>query len=338
MFVFIVVRETFPVRKQYIMNKIILMGICSLPLLAGCQQNETERELSATEMMSLQASVSNLSLSRTVTDAADAATTFEAGDEIGFFMPEEDAPVKWTLTGDGWQSETPLVWEDKVNEFEFCAYYPYSEESAVRTAIPMPDLSAQTGEFSALGEFDFLAARCTSGYKTNSGAVSFTGAYAFRHVYSLLSITVKKDRAEENVSISKAVLKGSGLFSRTSYRFGETSEADGIVAAADASPADELSLAYDVPAEVASETGYSLTLLCNPSVLEENSEFSISYMRDGISYTATTDKLGKEFQAGTYNKYTLKLTKEGLVLIGQEIVGWNEEVIPDIAFEETPVE
>lgn len=319
------------------MKNFLLWGMCSLPLLAGCQQNETEPgQPAGVEGISLYASVSNPALTRTVTDAEDTSTTFETGDEIGFFMPDEETPVKWTLTGDGWQSEVPLTWEDKVNEFEFCAYYPYSE-SATRSAVPMPDLSTQEGIFSEIGKYDFLAARCTSSYETNSGAVSFTGIHAFNHVYSLLSITVKKDKASEVVNISKATLKGAGMFSRTEYQFGTSIDLDRINPTEDPS-VNELSLTYDIPAEVSDETGYTLTLMCNPSSLSEDSEFSISYTRDGISYTATTDKLGKEFPAGTYNKFTLKLTKEGLVLIGQEVADWNEETIPDIAFEEIPVE
>ena len=319
------------------MNKFFLMGVCSLSLLAGCQQNETELEMGETVKIALRASVANSVASRTVTDAGGLSTTFEEGDEIGFFIPGEESQVKWSLTGDGWESEVPLTWENKVDEFEFCAYYPYSDGVTGRTSIPTPDLSRQNGRFSDIGLFDFLAARCTSSYKTNSGAVSFTGDYAFKHVYSLLSITIKKDKSGEEVNISKATMKGTGLFSQMEYQFGETSASDALQPT-DAPSVDELSLSYEEPVAVADETGYSLTLLCNPVSLVENSEFSIAYVRDGISYTATTDRLGKEFQAGTHNKFTLKLTKEGLVLVGQEIIGWNEEVIPDIAFEETPVE
>lgn len=319
------------------MRKKMIVWACAMSLLASCQQNEWVSGTDGEGKMSLRASVSDPALSRTVTDAGDASTEFEQGDEIGFFMPGADTPVKWTLTGDGWQSEVPLMWENKVDEFEFCAYYPHPEGAVTRTSIPMPDLASQRGDFSELGTYDFLAARCTAGYASNAGAVSFVGDYAFKHVYSLLTITIKKDKSEEDVRINRAVMKGAGMFSRTEYHFGENQEADGLELA-EAPSVDELVLEYDEPVEVADETGYSLTLVCNPSALSEDSEFSIAYVRDGISYTASTNKLGKEFQAGVYNKYTLKLTKEGLVVIGQDVVGWNENVIPDIAVEETPDE
>lgn len=83
------------------MNKFFLMGVCSLSLLAGCQQNETELEMGETGKMALRASVANSVVSRTVTDAGGLSTTFEEGDEIGFFIPGEESQVKWSLTGDG---------------------------------------------------------------------------------------------------------------------------------------------------------------------------------------------------------------------------------------------
>lgn len=319
------------------MNKKMMMWACVLPLLAACQQNENEPESVDEAVMSLQASVSSPVISRTVTDAEDASTDFETGDRIGFFMPGEDSPVEWTLGSDGWTSETPLVWENKVDEFEFCAYYPCTEETAVRTAIPMPDLSAQKGDFSELGTYDFLAARRVTGYSENAGAVSFVGDDAFRHVYSLLSITVKKDKSEEVVHISKVVLRGSGLFSTSEYHFGETSEGDGMTATGGSS-VDELAIEYAEPEEVVSETGFSFTLVCNPTELAVNPELEISYERDGIPYTASTTKLDKVFTAGVYNKYVLKLTKEGLKIVGYDVTGWNKNELPEIAVEETPVE
>ena len=173
------------------MNKKMMMWACVLPLLAACQQNENEPESVDEAVMSLQASVSSPVISRTVTDAEDASTDFETGDRIGFFMPGEDSPVEWTLGSDGWTSETPLVWENKVDEFEFCAYYPCTEETAVRTAIPMPDLSAQKGDFSELGTYDFLAARRVTGYSENAGAVSFVGERSRRTNRKRWSISVR---------------------------------------------------------------------------------------------------------------------------------------------------
>ena len=66
----------------------------------------------------------------------------------------------------------------------------------------MPDLSLQKGTLTGIGEFDFLTARCEASYEeTDNGTVSFTGESSFRHAYSFVSITIKKDLSEENVLI-----------------------------------------------------------------------------------------------------------------------------------------
>lgn len=316
------------------MRKIMLIGVCSLPLLGGCRQNETD-QMAETDRLALEASVSDLSRSRTESGSGGTSTTFVEGDELGFFMPGEERQVKWTLSSGVWNAETPLSWENKVDEFEFCAYYPYSSGTGGRGKIPMPDLSAQTGAIEEIGAFDFLAARCTSSYPEGAGTVSFTGEDAFVHVCPMLSVTIMKDRADEEVYLSGAKMEAPGLFSRSEYKFGETPDADGPQLTED--PAiDGLTLTYAEPVEV-TESGHTVYIVCNPVSLGGGSEFSISYTRDGISYTASTDRLVNDLVPGTCYKYTLRLTKEGLELVGMEIAGWDEETVPDIALEENPV-
>lgn len=93
----------------------------------------------------------------------------------------------------------------------------------------MPDLSLQNGTLAGIGEFDFLTARCEASYEeTDNGTVSFTGESSFRHAYSFISITIKKDLSEENVLISQASFQGENLFSRSTYHFAESEAEDGI--------------------------------------------------------------------------------------------------------------
>lgn len=321
------------------MKKTNLVGACLvLSLLASCQQNESLSNMSEDAVLRLRASVYAAGAeARTVTDEMG-GTEFSELDALGFFMPEENNPVKWTLTSGQWISESPLTWKDKVNTFQFCAYYPYSEEATTRTSIPMPDLSKQSGSLSEVGDFDFLAARCQTSYQeTDNGTVSFTGSSSFKHVYSLLAITLKKDLPEENVLLSQATLEGKNLFGRSTYHFGEQADADGMTYE-EGSEKDALAFDYEEPVEVAEESGYTMYFLCNPSDLEENSKFSIVYQRDGVPYTASTEKLGKQFQAGKFYRFTLKLTKEVLQLVGCEVTGWISEELPELAIDEIPVE
>lgn len=317
-------------------KKNLLGAYLVLSLLASCQQKENLQHMSDGLKLSLQASVYAPSdVSRVVTDESGFAT-FSEGDKLGFFMPEESKPVKWTLTEGQWISALPLSWKDKVNKFTYCAYYPYSTESAFRDNISMPDLSLQKGTLEGIGEFDFLTARCETSYQeTDNGTVSFTGEYSFRHAYSFISITIKKDLPEENVLISQASFQGENLFSRSTYHFAESEAEDGI-SYLESSEGHALTLSFEEPVAVTEESGYTLFLLCNPQDMVEDSGFSISYQRDGVAYTAFTNKLGKQFEAGKYYQFVLRLTKEALKLEGCEVTDWISEKLPEITIEEIP--
>lgn len=308
-----------------------------LPLLAACQQNEILSDGSVEQpVLNLEASVYAPERgSRTITDEKG-STSFVEEDALGFFMPEDIQPVKWTLDGSRWVTESSLTWKDKVNRFMFCAYYPYSDESATISSIPMPDLSVQTGTLSDIGRLDFLSARCETSYnETDNGTVAFTGESSFKHVYSLISITIKKDLEEENVGLSQAKFQGTNLFSRSTYHFGKSAEEDGL-SLLESSPLHSLTLSYEEPVALSGESGYTIFLLCNPAELMEDSEFSIAYQRDGISYTASTKRLGKQFLSGKYYRFILRLTKEDLKLEGSEITNWIPEELPEIAVDEIP--
>lgn len=316
-----------------------MIGACiCLSLLTACQQKETLADVDdASQVLKLEASVySPEQNARTVT-SEEGSTTFAEKDELGFFMPGEDQPVKWTFDEGRWVAESSLSWKDKVSSFLFCAYYPYAEESTSRESIPMPDLSLQSGTLAGIGDFDFLSARCQTSYKeTDNGTVSFTGESSFKHVYSLISITIKKDLEKENVLLEQASFQGANLFSRSTYHFGESAEKDGF-SLQEGSQADALTVNYEEPVSLSTESGYTLFLLCNPSDLAEDSEFSIAYQRDGISYTASTKKLGRQFVSGKYYRFVLRLTKEDLKLEGGEVTDWVSEELPEIAVDEIPV-
>lgn len=317
-------------------KRIFLGAFLIVSLLVSCQQKENLQNVSDELNLSLKASVYASSSSSRVSTDESGVTTFLEGDELGFFMPGEDEPVKWTLSGSQWTPEFPLSWKDKVSKFSYCAYYPYSAEATIRGNIPMPDLSLQKGTLAGIGEFDFLTARCEVSYQeTDNGTVSFTGESSFRHAYSLISITIKKDLPEENVLISQVSFKGENLFGGSTYHFAESEVEDGI-SYLESPEVHALTLNLEEPAAITEENGYTLFLLCNPQNLVEDSEFSISYQRDGVSYTASTKKLGKQFVAGKYYQFVLRLTKEELKLEGCDVTDWVSEKLPEIAIEELP--
>lgn len=311
---------------------LILSGCLCILLCASCQKSENmdNDDLS----LSMQAMVEGANLGRTTTTSAG-KTSFVAEDAVGFFMPgQQENAVKWSYTGSGWNSETPLYWPNQTESFEFCAFYPYVEE-AERTRIPMPDLSTQTGELENLGQFDFLAARCTTNYGAESGVVAFKGESSFKHIYSLIMVTLKKDATDKTMTLKTMKFEGQNIVASHYYCF-DSEGTDHMQIADDVVKKDALELVKEVGIQ---EEGYSTMVLINPSVLETPLNFSITYERDGNSYTATTDKMGTTFESGKIYKYTIRVKKETLEIVGNEITDWvSGGALEDIFVDETPVE
>ena len=312
------------------------MCCCSILMLAACQQGE-EGGLQPNEELDLhvQASIEGSALPGRSTTNENGTTTFEESDEIGFFMPDHQQQLKWILVSNDWQPEETAVWKDKVNTFQFCAYYPYSPETTSRTEVAMPDLSSQTGTWEDLGKYDFLAARCSASYETNAGIVSFTGESAFRHVYSLVVVSLQKDLESENVTLQKEKFQGEGLFTQHSYCFADDAGQDGMVPL-DSEEDPELVLTYTDGVAVETDGGHAAVILLNPSETEKVLGYTATYRRDGIDYTATTDQISGAFKAGYCYKYKLKLNKEGLTLVGNEICRWDTQEMEEIRVDEVP--
>lgn len=315
------------------MNKKLILGGCLCILLCpSCRQNECVNEDNLS--LSMQAAVEGASQGRTVTETSG-KTSFVTEDKVGFFMPEQiENAVKWSYTGSGWTSDTPLYWPNQTDDFEFCAFYPYAE-GAERSHIPMPDLSTQTGALEELGAYDFLAARCVTNYEAENGVVAFRGESSFKHIYSLIMVTLKKDAADKTMTLKTIKFEGKNIVAPHSYCF-ESEGKDHMQIEEGVVKKDVLELVKEVSV---SEEGYARTLLINPSVLESPLHFSITYERDGKSYTAMTDKMGNTFESGKIYKYTIRVKKETLEIIGNEITDWvSGGALDDIFVEETPVE
>jgi hypothetical protein len=95
------------------MKKTLVKWSClAIGVLASCQQRDLSEGISSDSLaLNLQASVAGEIISRTTTQQ-DGHTTFVQGDKIGFFMPEGDDAISWTLGESVWQPDTPLFWPD----------------------------------------------------------------------------------------------------------------------------------------------------------------------------------------------------------------------------------
>lgn len=308
------------------MLRFLGMG-CFLVAFSACQNDENVNMEDLT--LKMQASVANVSLSRT-SSTVDGHTNFVEGDKIGFFMPQEDASKCWTLTAaDGWKPDAKQTWPNQKDQFEFCAYYPYST-GAARTAIPMPDLSGQKGKLENIGEFDFLVAKKTCGFGDDSGNVSFTGDNAFRHVYALVLVTLVKNTEDATTSLKTADFGGTDVFRSRTYSFASP---EGLTTV---TGEEQNTLSLTLNEDVA-EDGCRIAVLVNPSEAEKTLDFSVAYARDGINYKASTSAIKKAFQSGTCYKYKIRIEKEGLSVVGSDVVDWTmEEILEDIVIKDTP--
>lgn len=300
--------------------------------LFGCQQNDDLGNEVENQVLKIEAEVALNGLSRTSTQA-DGKVVFQEEDRIGFYMPEDENSGLWTYDGASWNSASSYEWKDKVNDYDFCAYYPY-ESSVSRTQIPMPDLSQQKGVFVQVGEYDFLTARCTTNYKKGNGVVSFTGENAFKHAYALVSITVMKDKEVENVVLKDLKLEAPGLMTKHTFHFGTTPEEDGTAVSGEEVNTFMLaSMDAEVPME-----GFKRVIVVNPLTLENPVNLSINYTRDQINYMASTTALGKELKKGCFYNLKLRLKKTGLVVEGNTVEDWNVIPLEDVNVEENPIE
>ena len=245
------------------MKHLTLLGAAVwMSLLAGCQQNELTGKMDESLDVRLQASVAGTDASSRTLLEENGKTVFAEGDEIGLFMPQEDTSVKWSLSTSLWTSESKPVWKNKVDKFEFCAYYPYADGDSP-TQIPMPDLTTQTGEASLIGDYDFLAARCSASYTDNNGTVSFTKDAAFKHVFSLISVTVLKNGNDESMTLNQISFEGKDIVSRHTYQFGEMAEEDALVPVAES----EGSSLILTPETAVEEQGHTTMVVINPGTL-----------------------------------------------------------------------
>ena len=287
------------------------MGFVSL-LLAACQGQDVPTVTDEEKLpMSVQAEIENSSSANARTSTTDeGAVSFVAGDKIGLFVPDQPSPVVWTYSGSGWTPGKTVYWKDKTSTYDFYAYYPCSGDVSAVTAsaVPMPDLSTQTGTLEKLGDYDFLVATQNCSYGA-TGAVSFTGEHQFQHVLSMVSFTFTTNDMGDGVTLKSVQLSAEGLSAQNTYdllnRRTEASSVAGTVITAGISGNASVLLAVPV-------TAVTFTV----SVTYTTGEQEVT-----ISQTATESIT---LQQGKKHQMTVTVKQGGLSLSGMEITNWAE--------------
>lgn len=304
----------------------LILGTAFLSMLTACEQQDVlSNNENLSDVLGIEAEISAKAsqLSRTST-TEKGNVAFAEGDAIGFFMPESDLSGSWTLSDGSWSSDAAYVWPDVLNTYDFCAYYPFVTAES-RTEISMPDLKNQNGTWENLSQYDFLAARCKTNYKAHNGTVPFTGDEAFKHVYALVSVTLKGNNDTKGAVLSSIHLQSDDLVTAHTYHFGETTGQDGMGVKGE--HVNEF-LLDNLSAEISTK-GYNRVFIVNPLSSDDMVTLTVNYTRDMKTYTASTQVSGKTIQAGSLNNLTIRIKKSGLVVEGNTVQDWVENTLPE---------
>lgn len=298
---------------------------CGITLFSNCQQSEIEKSGSNDLSMSLVANIGNFSEalgSRYVGDSPN-SVEFGVSDNIGVFMDDEEA-LKWTYGTSGWTSESLVFWPDKTEMHLFRAFYPYAVAVSADN-VPMPDLRGQDGTLSGLSGCDFLVASTTQNYGTD-GTVSFQGeGKSFRHVSSLLKLTIKGDDDLKSSMLTSIAVNGTNIMAPSTYSF-----TNNAVTLSPDSQSDVLEILPLYEMENQDATFYF--------IVNEKKDASsvvtltIEYTTDGKEYVAQMENFaGNVFGGGLQQSYTLTVKDKTLLITGSEILPWGEgETLDDI--------
>lgn len=294
------------------------IAIGCMVVLAGCQQAD-EIEIESEELpVSIEASIGDLQMSRYV--SSDNPQTpnnlsFSVGDEIGLFVHNRDV-VKWTYLGENaWKAEKAEHWPNKEDEFDFYAYYPYDDEASIES-VPMPSLAGQTGTIESLSDCDFLVASTKQSYGTN-GVVSFTDNASFKHVSSLVAITIKGDCDLKTSTIQQISFSAPDIASGTTYSF-----STGKTSLVENKRSDTMqSGALNYTMQNVDKTFY---FILNKGIALSTVTFSIEYSTDGVNYKAEKTNLGNvTLTSGSRYNFNLNIFDGVLTISGGEIQDWG---------------
>lgn len=300
--------------------KNIFLALSCIALLAGCQQSDEIENMSEELLLSIEASIgdtqNHLSSRYSSSDETPNNLIFDVGNSIGLFMEGKDL-VEWTKTQSGWSSEKALYWPNKSDNYDFYAYYPYAEATSIEN-VPMPSLAGQLGTIASLSDCDFLVAFTNQNYGTD-GTVSFTGTDAsFKHVSSLVAVTVKGDCDLKESLIKNISFAAAGIASRTTYSFATNTTA--LMENGESDKMESGSLDCQMAGE--DKTFY---FILNPGIALSDVTFCIKYATADVDYKAEKAGLGSVTLArgGRYN-FNLSISDGVLTLSGGEIQNWGD--------------
>lgn len=161
--------------------KSVLVALCCGLALTACH-NDDEPGVDLSKPIQLSFSPAQMGAeSRATIAVKDAA--FEQGDRVGVYTDAGYSNVLFTNTdGTNWQSSTTMYWPDDYT-YTFRAYYPYQDNVASETAVPVTLPADQNGA-DKLTAIDYMWA--TADWEASNGIINMT----LNHKMSLLKLDV----------------------------------------------------------------------------------------------------------------------------------------------------
>ena len=295
---------------------------CACVLFAGCGQTEELDSMKENLEMSMVASIegSDDSGASRYAGSSPNDAEFEGGDAVGLAVGKGEF-VKWVYNTT-WKPEGVSVHRNhKTSVHDFIAFYPYVE-NASKGSVPMPELANQTGEMTCVAEKDFLVASKTQTYGTN-GEVLFTGDDAFKHVSSLVILTLKAEGELTSATINEISIEGTDILTPTTYSF------VGDKVTLDSDNSKKIDLLKLNPSHSMDSNNKNFYFVLNSGTVELSAvTLKIGYTTSNVDYVAELQGLGtnevNEFERGKQYSYSIKVAGGELVISGNEIQDWGE--------------
>lgn len=296
--------------KSKKMKQFYLGGL--ITLLVACQEQalplETEKEVLP---MRVEASIAQDAKSARTAMSGENAISFSENDCIGLFVPWESTARKWTYNGTTWTSAQSVYWKDKETNYTFYAYYPCgSEVAASKDAVPLPNLSSQTGTLDGLAAYDFLVASVTTNYSTtNNGTLSFTDSDAFKHVLGRISFTINNSAMDSKAQLIGIKLSSDDFHTKSVYNLENRTM----------SPTEDSM--NDISSAIVPEQ--TTDILVNP-VTNATVTISLDYQINSENVTVSNVIENLSIQAGKKHAMQLTVQQGQLKLESMTIASWEE--------------
>ena len=286
-------------------------------LTMGCSKAEFPESASEKHSISISAEIGSTNQNSLRYAGEVGQSQFAENDAIGLFQNDDLIPVKWTYDGSDWKADKTMYWKDKTQIQTFKAFYPYANAEN-QTAVPMPDLSNQSGKLTDIGKYDFLVA--VKEQNLNDGStVHFSGQHSFKHVSSLIKLTILGTQDLSSATLNSVKLKGENIVSASSYNFNNSNK---VVFS------NTVSEVEVGKAHVMGSANVEFYVIIHAQDYSQNEGVSleISYTNNKKDYVATLPKfLANSLQGGKQVTATLNIKENEIVISNNSISPWDTE-------------